>query len=238
MIRGFTIQNFSEGYGIIISSNKNRITNNIISNNRFGIGTYYGNPFELQAFPGSGYNMITNNLIIRNEGCGILLNGQNNTVNGNIISQGEYGIMLAVAVTNNISNNSISENENGIFISASYNNVIYRNNISHNEKLGVSNFCTSSDIILQNNFIGNGQNAYFNQPILTRIRILKNILHFPISQSVWDQNYWDRSRILPYMILGLISLIRGPIIDSPYIFDYFQIDWHPAQQPYDIPGTR
>jgi parallel beta-helix repeat protein len=232
---GFTIQNCSNGSGICISSNNNRIADNIISNNMFGIGTYYGNPFEPPAFPSSGYNTITNNLIIRNEGGGIGLSGQNNTVNDNIISQTEYGIMLAVAVANNISKNIISENENGIFIAASYNNVIYRNNISHNEKLGVSNFCTSSDIILQNNFIGNGQNAYFNQPILTRFRILKNILNFPISRSVWDENYWDRPRMIPYMIPGLISLIRGPIIDAPYIFNYFQIDWHPAQEPYDIP---
>jgi len=232
---GLTIQNCSNGSGICISSNNNRIADNIISNNMFGIGTYYGNPFEPPAFPSSGYNTITNNLIIRNEGGGIGLSGQNNTVNGNIISQTEYGIMLAVAVANNISKNIISENENGIFIAASYNNVIYRNNILHNEKLGVSNFCTSSDIILQNNFIGNGQNAYFNQPILTRFRILKNILNFPISRSVWDENYWDRPRMIPYMIPGLISLIRGPIIDVPYIFNYFQIDWHPAQEPYDIP---
>jgi len=232
---GFTIQNCSNGSGICISSNNNRITDNIISDNMVGIGTYYGNPFEPPAFPSSGYNTITNNLIIRNEGGGIGLSGQNNTVNGNIISQTDYGIMLAVAVANNISNNIISENENGIFIAASYNNMIYRNNISHNEKLGVSNFCTSSDIIFQNNFIGNGQDAYFNQPMLTRFRILKNILHFPISRSVWGENYWDRPRVMPYMIPGLISLIRGPIIDAPYIFNYFHIDWHPAKEPYNIP---
>jgi len=231
---GFTIQHCSNGSGICISSNNNRITDNIISNNMVGIGTYYGNPFELPAHPGSGYNTITNNLIICNKGGGIGLSGQNNTVNGNIISQTEYGIMLAVAINNNISKNSISENENGIFIVASYKNIIYRNNISQNEKLGVSNFCTSSDIILQNNFIGNGKNAYFNQPILTRFRVLKTILNFPISRSVWDENYWDRPRMMPYMIPGLISLIRGLVIDAPYIFNYFQIDWHPAQEPYDI----
>jgi hypothetical protein len=113
--------------------------------------------------------------------------------------------------------------------------VIYRNTISQNEKLGVSNFCTSSDIIFQNNFIGNGKNAYFNQPILTRFRVLKTILNFPISRSVWDENYWDRPKMMPYMIPGLISLIRGLVIEAPYIFNYFQIDWHPAQEPYDIP---
>jgi parallel beta-helix repeat protein len=234
MIRGFTIQNSSEGYGILISSNNNRITDNIVSNNRVGIGTYYGDPFETAAFQSSGYNTITNNLIVQNAGCGISLNGKNNTVNGNIISQTEYGVMLVVTIHNTLSNNSISENDVGVFIVSSYTTNLYRNNISYNEKLGVSCFATSSDSIIQNNFIGNGQNAYFNQPILTRIRILKNILQIPIRQSVWDQNYWERPRILPSMIPGLISCIRGPIIEAPFIFNYFQIDWHPAKEPYTI----
>jgi parallel beta-helix repeat protein len=234
MIHEFTIQNSSEGYGIIISSDNNRIIDNIISDNMAGIITYYGDPINPPATPKIGYNTIINNIIIRNGGGGIILSGQNNIVNGNIISQSEYGIMVAVAINNTISNNSISRNDVGVFIILSYNNIMYRNNISHNEKLGVSIFCTSSDSILQNNFIENGQNAYFNQPILTRFRVLKNILHFPISRSVWDKNYWERPRIMPFIIPGLISIIRGPSIDAPYVSDYFQIDWHPAQEPYYI----
>lgn len=234
-IRGFTIQNYTQGNGIIIASNMNRITDNIISGNMFGIGTYYsGNPYT-PAYLNNGHNTIANNRIIDNVGGGIGISGSNNSIVRNSIAQSKFGIMLAIAESTNISQNTVSGNDIGIMTALSYDNMIYQNNISSNENLGVVEFCTSFTTIRQNNFIGNGKNAYFNQPILTRIRILKNILHIPISQSVWDHNYWDRPRILPYMIPGLISLIRGPITDAPYIFNYFQIDWHPAKEPYNIP---
>jgi nitrous oxidase accessory protein len=238
-IVGFTINNCSNGAGICLYSNNCIITDNIISYNiagiLIGIETYYGvDSYEPTVILSCGYNTITNNLIIGNEGLGIGLSNENNTVNGNIISQTQYGIMLMFAVANNLSNNFISENEYGIFIVASYSNVIYRNNISKNEKLGVSIFCTSLDKILQNNFIKNGQNAYFNHPILTRIQIFKNFLSLPIRGSTWNGNFWDRPRLMPCMVPGLISLIRGPIMEAPYHFNIFQFDRHPAKEPYDI----
>jgi nitrous oxidase accessory protein len=235
-ILGFTIRNCSKGAGICIYSNNSIIGGNIVSYNMIGIETYYVvDSYDPTVILSCGYNTITNNLIIGNEYLGIGLNGKNNTVNGNIISQTQYVIMLTFAVANNLSNNFISENEYGIFIVASYSNVIYRNNISKNEKLGVSIFCTSLDKILQNNFIKNGQNAYFNQPILTRIQIFKNILSLPIRGSTWNGNFWDRPRLMPCMVPGLISLIRGPIMEAPYHFNIFQFDRHPAKKPYDIP---
>ncbi len=239
-IVGFTINNCSNGAGICLNSNNCIITDNIISYNiagiLIGIETYYGSDLnEPTVIFNFGYNTITNNLIVGNKGPGIGLTGENNTINGNIISQTQYGIMLMFAVANNLSNNFISENEYGIFIIASYINVIYRNNISKNEKLGVFIFCSSSDKILQNNFIKNGQNAYFNQPILTRIQIFKNFISFPIRRSIWNGNFWDRPRLMPCMVSGLISLIRGPIMEAPYHFNIFQFDWHPAKEPYDIP---
>lgn len=234
-VLGFTIQNCSNGSGICLSANNSIIADNIISYNIIGIETYY-DPFDPMVIFSYGYNMITNNLIISNEGLGIGLGGVNNTINANIISQTQYGIMLIFAITNNLSNNFISENEFGIFVVGSYNNVIYRNNISSNEKLGVQLFSTSSDMILQNNFISNGQNAYFSQPILTMYQILKNLLGLPIKRSFWGENFWDRPRLMPYMVPGLISLLRGPVIEPPYNFNIFQFDWHPARKPYDIKG--
>ena len=238
-IVGFTIDNCSNGAGICLYSNNCIITDNIISYNiagiLIGIETYYGSDsYEPTVILSYGYNTITNNLIIGNKGLGIGLTGENNTIKGNIISQTQYGIMLMFAVANNLSNNFISENEYGIFIVASYSNVIYRNNITKNEKLGVSIFCTSLDKILQNNFIKNGQNAYFNHPILTRIQIFKNFLSLPIRGSTWNGNFWDRPRLMPCMVPGLISLIRGPIMEAPYHFNIFQFDWHPAKEPYNI----
>lgn len=232
-IRGFTIQNSSYGSAIFIFSSNSKITDNILSHNNIGILQYNDNIFDL-AYLTNGCNTISNNLIIYNEALGIGLCGTNNIVYGNIISQTEYGIYLVFAVANNISNNFISENEYGISIVESYNNVIYRNNISQNEKSGISIFCASSDRILQNNFIGNGKNAYFSQPIITMFRVFKMFFNFPIKKSIWDGNFWDRSRLMPYMVPGLISLIGRPIMKIPYIFNIFQFDWHPAQIPYVI----
>lgn len=232
-ISGFTIQNYTNGYGIIIASSMNRITNNIISDTIGGIVIFW-NPFE-PTYPNNGFNMVTENLLIRNEGVGIVVSGKNNSILHNSISQSEYGIMVGIAESNNISQNHISDNDNGIVIMTSYDTMIYQNTISKNLELGLFDFCTSSTIIRQNNFIENGQHAYFHQALLLRLRFFKNYFDFPITRSIWDGNYWEKPRILPYPIPGLVSLNRGFVNDPPYRFNFFQVDRHPAQEPYDIP---
>ena len=232
VIIGFTITNCSNGTAVCISSNNSIVSDNIITHNNIGIIPYFDNPFEGD-FVGIGNNTIKNNLIISN-GLGIGLSGENNTVNGNIISQSEVGLEIVLSLSNNISNNLISENEYGILILTSYDSMIYMNNISQNEKLGVLIFCTSSDKIIQNNFIVNGQNAYFSQPIISRVRTLKKLLDIPIKKSLWNGNFWDRSRLMPYIIPGLISLIRVPSFEPPFNHNILQFDWYPAKEPYDI----
>jgi parallel beta-helix repeat protein len=232
-ISGFTIQNYTNGYGIIIASSMNRITNNIISDTIGGIVIFW-NPFE-PTYPNNGFNMVTENLLIRNEGVGIVVSGKNNSILHNSISQSEYGIMVGIAESNNISQNHISDNDNGIVIMTSYDTMIYQNTISKNLELGLFDFCTSSTIIRQNNFIENGHHAYFHQAVLLRLRFFKNYFDFPITRSIWDGNYWEKPRILPYPIPGLVSLNRGFVNEPPYRFNFFQVDWHPAQESYDIP---
>jgi parallel beta-helix repeat protein len=229
-VRGFTIQNCS-GFGttelgsaIRISSDYNRITDNILVDNEYGITTNVYNlspPFP----PSKGHNTITNNVIINN-GAGIfILMGWNNTVRGNIVSQSEMGIMVGPAMNTNISFNSISEIGFGVWIIDSYNTVIYQNNISYNG-IGVLTMITSADKILQNNFIGNNRSAISNQGLLSKIKSLKIKLDLPIRRNIWKGNYWDGPRSLPYMIPGVFLKFS------------FQVDWHPAQEPYDIPGMR
>lgn len=233
-ISGFTIQNYTNGYGIIIASNMNRIMNNIISENIGGIVIFYGDPFEPTTLS-NGYNIITGNHLTRNEGFGIVVSGKNNIILHNSISLSEYGIMVEIAESNDISQNSITDNDNGIVILASYSTMIYQNTISQNEEIGVFDFCTSSTIIRQNNFIGNGRHAYFHQAISIRIRFFKTYFDFPITRSIWEENYWEKPRIMPYLIPGLISIARGFVTDPPYRFNFFQIDMNPAKEPYDIP---
>jgi parallel beta-helix repeat protein len=220
-IMGFTIKN-SNGSGIYLTSNYNRINDNIISDNFYGIRINYEN-LSTALPPNIGHNTITNNLIINNGGGIFGLSGWNNTVQGNIISQTEMGILLGSAVNTNISFNNISENLYfGITVLMSYNTVIYCNNISHNG-YGVWTFITSADKILHNNFIENNKSAISYQRFLSKIKSFKLKYNLPIRRNVWDGNYWDEPRSLPYMIQGVLLKFT------------FQIDWHPAQEPYEIP---
>jgi parallel beta-helix repeat protein len=240
-IIGFRIQDCRNGSGISISSNNSRIMDNILSDNIFGIMTNYGN-LSIPLTPSTGHNTIINNIIMHCLG-GILLEGTmdntitensiishtvgigligavNNTITRNSISQTEYGIWVDKAVNNNISLNIISENDAGVYIRTSYNTLIYRNNLSSNEN-GVFTWLTSADKILQNNFIGNTVNATTYQALI-KIRLLIIELHLPIRRNVWNENYWDGPRSLPYKIPGFLTF-------------RFQVDWHPALKPYDIP---
>jgi len=226
----FTIRN-SIFVGICISSDYNIISDNIVVDNRQGICIY-------SEF---GDNLISHNLILNNNKSGglIVFGGRNNNISDNVVSQsGWYGIYLNSVDYSNISNNIISENENGIYTSITFNNIFYRNNISNNKKLGIEIFCTSFDRFIQNTFIGNKRNVYFIQPIILRIKFLRIIRHNSLQPNVWDGNYWDRQRTMPYLVLGLTTLWdylgRISLMHDKYLVDSFQIDWHPAQEPYDI----
>jgi parallel beta-helix repeat protein len=214
-VKGFTIQNCNRS-GICLSSNHNSIIDNILIENQYGIAIDMKN-LSANLSLSQGHNTIINN------GGGIFLVGQwNNTIRGNIISQTEFGIMLMAAANNNISFNSISENEIGVWIWMSYNTMMYRNNVAYNGNFGVGTIFTSADKILQNNFIGNNRSALSSQSFLYKIKMLKMKFNFPIRRNIWNENYWDEPRSIPYMIPGLLKI-------------KFWVDWHPAQEPYDIP---
>ena len=44
----------------------------------------------------------------------------------------------------------------------------------------------------------------------------------------WGKNYWGKPRIIPKIIPGNIDF------KSPLNFRWMYIDWHPAQEPYEI----
>jgi len=232
-VTGLTIRN-CKSTGIYISSDYNIITDNIVVDNRQGI-----------AIIGDfGGNIISHNLILNNnKSGGLIVLGRNNNISENIVSQsGWYGIYLDNVEYSNISNNIISENENGVYTGITFHNIFYRNNISNNKRLGVEIFCTSFDRFIQNTFIGNGRNAYFIQPFLLRIKYLRILNHNTLQPTIWDGNYWDRQRTMPYPILGLTTLWdflgRISLMYNKYLVDSFQVDLHPAKEPYDIPGMR
>jgi parallel beta-helix repeat protein len=131
--------------------------------------------------------------------------------------------MMLGAMNTNISYNIITETGGGIMMIYSSHTVIYRNNLSYNN-VGVAAVDTNGDQILQNNFIGNKKiSAVSSQQFLFKNLLLKFFFHTQFRRNVWNENYWDRPRSLPYLIFGVFKL-------------QFCVDWHPAKEPYDIPG--
>ena len=223
-LSGFTIQNFS--YGIYLTSNKNLISDTIFRDNYFGIQTHYDNLSD-SIPPHLGHNTIMNNFFINNS-MGIFgVSGWNNTIQGNMITLNYFGITIGASVNAIASLNHIYENYIGMTVLGSYNTMVSHNNFTANE-LGVFTFLTSADNILENNFIGNNWSAMSHQRLLANIRHLKIELGLPVQRNVWRGNYWDESRVLPYMIPGVIMTVFFKAHVG------FQFDWHPAQEPYDI----
>jgi parallel beta-helix repeat protein len=234
-ISGFTIQSVGNPYmgiGIQISSNHNTITdNNIISNNNSGIylelcsnNIITGNNISnnLNGIDlWSNSNTISGNKISNNM-CGIdLYDSNDNTITDNNISNNMYGISFDdsndnIITANNIMNgeygilgsgnsniitgNNITNNWYGIYLVESSSNIITSNNITNNGD-GISLVDSSSNRILKNNFIGNVRDAFFS-----------NYRYFLPLRNRWDQNYWERPRILPKPIFGEIYWLWGPYL--------------------------
>jgi len=154
---------------------------------------------------------------IRNGDYGIYtLRANNITINGNIILNNEIGVYLIASNFNTIKNNTITLNiYYGIAIIAHYitselskYNIVEGNNITSNNRYGIILGKSNFNIITENNFIQNEKDALF-------------MVSF---QNHWNQNYWNRPRILPKLIFG----------SNLGFIPWFNIDWHPAKEPYVI----
>ena len=118
-IKGFTI---TGGWnGILISSNNNSISNNIISNNHYGIWLDYSNNNSI-----SKNNISSNN----NDGIALLHSNKNSILNNIISSNNRYGIRLYDSNSNTIKNNEFIDD--GLFVDDSYRNFVEDNTV--NEK--------------------------------------------------------------------------------------------------------
>ena len=230
-IEGFTIQNSTRdgdwNAGLYLDGVGSLISDNIIINNGYGIKLAYcdgytisNNIIEENDYDGidmfeSYGNTIKNNCIRNNKESGIVTGptGSNIVIN-NIIDNNSYGILSLGGSNWNISHNIISNNAVGIDLSAfiwvkpSGSNII-SNEISNND-MGIVISRSSKNLILMNNFIDNTGNAEFK---------------FFAFRNTWDANYWDGSQESPYVI-------RGKLIF--FLIPWFNFDWHPAQEPYDI----
>ena len=222
-ISGFTIMNGVGGYirvGISVNANYTIISNNIIKNNYWGIGVWNNNEGPIYTLTN---NVISDNKIISNSDEAISLHFcKLSTITNNIISNNAHdGIQMRYSYNNIISGNEISNNDNGMDLYQDcYSNDISKNNITNNRRYGISLLEVGDNNIFQNNFIGN------------RWRNVK--LHYyikDIKKNNWYENYWNKPRTFPYLIFGGLSLYEGGLFG---IIPWINIDWNPAQEPYDI----
>jgi parallel beta-helix repeat protein len=152
-----------------------------------------------------------------------------NEIISNNIGGIRYGNGLS-AVNVSICNNTIEKNLGfGIWLDGQYpspechvNFTVCHNNIESNRGAGIRVCWTKTSRISENNVYHNLINA-----------CIKNSFG-----NTWDGNYWGTPQ--------RVKLIAGVFwpFDWAYprfglmllVFPMFNVDWHPAQQPYNIPG--
>jgi parallel beta-helix repeat protein len=195
---------------------------------------------------------ITSCTITNNIGEGLELIGASNAVVKYSIIQNNsyYGIVLARDENVTIEYNKIAGNKatgidavDSYFEPLMYNILIRNNTIIKNgqsdgfQKAGIyAQCCKNSLSIIQNNISSNyGYGIYLqksNNNIISRNNFENNPCHAYYKntwRNKWVNNYWDTW-------IGIGPKIIYGHIDKLGIIPWVNFDWHPAQEPYDIPG--
>ncbi len=151
-----------------------------------------------------------------------ILNSQYINITNCVFSEGGYGVQIRDGSHFVIQNSRFRKN---IYIALSFVNCtdvsVEHNSFEENggythPSLGPVFFGLSKSVeVRRNNFLGNVKGALFDQCKRRAI--------------IWDGNYWDQPRMLPKAVPGIRFFL---VFFCIYRFDF---DWHPAQEPYDIP---
>ena len=127
------------------------------------------------------------------------------------------GIILQTSNENIVTGNDIFLNQgNGLHIYYSNENNVTNNNIQMNIN-GIKLDDSNSNTISNNNFVGN----------------LKNVFFMDCNGNKWAGNYWGRSRILPKIITGAITIVDPGFGTPGKYLPWFNFDWNPAKEPYE-----
>jgi len=188
--------------------------------------------------------LIQNNTITRTWNGIELSSCDRAMITENVLLDNVYGIILVGSFNNEIIDNLVSGSEYGIVDYMSGKNI-YRGNTMLNNTYGLECICSTRDIIEKNNFLNNTQHAFFMKFPRLVLAVIRNMVYAQdfyfllnyriLRPTIWRQNYWNESRILPYIIGG--EFVKDPY-NSTNNTKRFNFDWHPAKEPYDIPGMR
>ncbi len=187
---------------------------------------------------------------------GFFIAGNNITISDNIITKCWYGIYIQhnsqIEIFNNVFFNNTDSGIALLYGSCSIHDNVFVSNqkgidgegglvsIDHNQfeenDLGIDTTGFRAEI-QRNNFIKNNLHVNLSivmSPLTTPLQFYHKI-H-------WNKNYWDDwNRTNPRPIQGSFVFYIGNIIWLCFPLVLFSIpinqyDWHPAQEPYNMPG--
>lgn len=176
--------------------------------------------------------------IINNTGISIC--GDNVKVSGFTIQNEQYGIQVGSCSGAEISDNIITLNGFGINSFEAKNIKIFRNVISNNKR-GIWLYSLKGDNLVEQNKIESNTvdglsvscfNMYYYDGLTIKnnnfIDNKKSIDIDMLGKINFQNNYWERPRILPKIMPGIYTRYDGLKIYR------FYFDWHPALKPHDI----
>jgi len=154
------------------------------------------------------------------------------TIINNTIDTASVGIYYNEVMYGNISYNKISECDYGLQITSPGKSNLIFNNEFRNNNIGLYTLVEFGAVkITCNNFINNSKDIVFGQLFPIRRQTPRH--------PVFDKNYYDDWKGFgPKVLLGrsLIFAIFFWYFFIPICIPRVYCDWHPAQEPYDIPG--
>ena len=123
--------------------------------------------------------------------------------------------------------NIIKNNVVGLALGGSLNNIIHDNIIEYNQ-LGINFFYADDYEVNSNNFLNNEKHAYFEYILFLQF----------MPRIKWNGNHWDDWNFrFPKLIRGekvIVFVFRPGWVTKATICSWYNIDWNPAQEPYDI----
>lgn len=182
----------TDGELILFLSENNTIQNNTISNSLHAICCDYYSKNNIVRF-----NEVYGNWI----GISSITGSKSNKIYSNKIYKNKIGIEITtyhspmISQDHEIYQNQIYDNGRGILINKKSENLSIFNNSIHNNLVGINIASSENNNISENYFFKNIVSALF----------------FDCVKNIWNNNYWDRPRIIPKVIYGYRAIGKIPI---------------------------
>jgi parallel beta-helix repeat protein len=197
------ISNNGEGL-YLIGSSESQIINNTVVNR--GLGLHIERSFDL---------LLYGNWVVDNANGAYIFNSTSISILANTIDRNRwYGLWLKDTSHCTVDENHISGNiDVGLFLESSFDTLVTNNTLWDNDN-GIYLKDAAGNVFQKNNLRNYKLDASF-------------VFHTLISRrNIWQLNYWERPRILPGLIPGIIKLqnIHIPVMD----FDWFPLRQFPS----------